>query len=110
MSYQIKVLNSFYKELKPLAKKYKSLKKDLSDFENDLLENPFLGTPIGKNCYKVRIKISSKSSGKSGGARIITFVKIQRKTVYLLSIYDKSEKENISDSELLKSLKEINTI
>ncbi len=51
--------------------------------------------------------ISSKGKGKSGGARVITYVYIQSETVYLLSIYDKSDDENISDSEirdLIKSL------
>jgi hypothetical protein len=49
--------------------------------------------------------ISSKGKGKSGGARIITYLQILAHTVYLLSIYDKSEKENISDKELKELLK-----
>jgi hypothetical protein len=48
--------------------------------------------------------IASKGKGKSGGSRVITFVKISQTTVYLLSIYDKSEKENISDGELKELL------
>ena len=72
-----------------------------------MAEDPFQGTPIGHSCYKVRLSIASKGKGKSGGARIITYVYVEGKTVYLLSIFDKSEKENISDKELLKLLKEI---
>ena len=63
--------------------------------------------PLGKDCYKVRMAISSKNQGKSGGARVITCVKIVDDTLYLLSIYDKSEQENIPDDEIdavLKSL------
>ncbi|WP_317045215.1 type II toxin-antitoxin system RelE/ParE family toxin [Algoriphagus halophilus] len=52
--------------------------------------------------------ISSKGKGKSGGARIITFVKITETTVFLLSIYDKSDKETIKDSELKELLNQIN--
>jgi hypothetical protein len=52
--------------------------------------------------------ISSKGKGKSGGSRIITFVKITETTVYLLSIYDKSDKETIKDSELKELLNQIN--
>ena len=72
-----------------------------------LQENPTMGKPLGRDCYKVRMAISSKNQGKSGGARVITCVKIVDDTLYLLSIYDKSEQENIPDDEIdavLKSL------
>ena len=68
---------------------------------DELVENPTLGTPIGKDCYKLRIAITSKGKGKSGGARMITYVRIVKKTVFLMDIYDKSEQANISDKELL---------
>jgi len=68
---------------------------------------PNEGKPLGNNCYKIRIAIASKGKGKSGGARIITFFQIVNKTVFLLSIYDKSEKENISDQELTSLLEQI---
>lgn len=42
-----------------------------------------MGIPLGKNCYKIRLKISSKNSGKSGGARIITHVFLEGDTVTL---------------------------
>jgi hypothetical protein len=67
---------------------------------DDLEENPKKGDEIIQNCFKIRMAITSKGKGKSGGARVITFVYIQDETVYLLSIYDKSDKENISDKEL----------
>lgn len=51
--------------------------------------------------------ISSKGRGKSGGARIITNFIINQSIVYLLSIYDKSEKQNLSDNELNDLLKNI---
>jgi len=67
----------------------------------DLLEsNPTLGTPIGKNCYKIRVAISAKGRGKSGGARLITYVRILKNKIFLLDIYDKSEQANISSQEL----------
>ncbi|MGA9648084.1 type II toxin-antitoxin system RelE/ParE family toxin [Pedobacter sp.] len=62
---------------------------------------------MGKNCYKIRIAIASKGKGKSGGARIITNFMVTDSTVYLLSIYDKSEKDSISDRELVELLNEI---
>jgi len=73
----------------------------LAKVVDELVENPTLGTPIGKDCYKLRIAITSKGKGKSGGARMITYVRIVKKTVFLMDIYDKSEQANISDKELL---------
>jgi hypothetical protein len=51
--------------------------------------------------------ISSKNKGKSGGARIITYLKILDEIIYLISIYDKSDTDSISDNELLGRIKDI---
>jgi len=83
-----------------LSKKYFSLKTDLAELGKQLTENPAMGKPIGRNCYKIRLAISSKGKGKSGGARIITHVYVTGNTIYMLAIYDKSEQDNISDREL----------
>ena len=69
MSFNIIATEPFERKLKRLAKKYKSLSSDLSAVINELAENPTLGTPIGKDCYKIRVAIASKGKGKSGGAR-----------------------------------------
>jgi len=74
---------------------------------NILEENPEHGIPIGHNCYKIRLAISSKRKGKSGGARLITNVFVSETTVYLLSIYDQAEKENLSKKELNELLKRL---
>ena len=71
----------------------------------ELKENPEQGTGIGKNCYKIRISIAFKGKGKSGGARVITHNVVDKKTVYLLSIYDKSDQETLSQKELDELLK-----
>ena len=96
---------AFTKHFKQLSKKYPSLKNDYSALLDLLQQNPLIGTSLGKDCYKIRMKISSKNTGKSGGARVITYVRIQMQRITLLDIYDKSEKENISDTELAALLK-----
>ena len=101
MSFNVIATEPFERKLKRLAKKYKSLATDLAKVVDELVENPTLGTPIGKDCYKLRIAITSKGKGKSGGSRMITYVRIVKKTVFLMDIYDKSEQANISDKELL---------
>jgi mRNA-degrading endonuclease RelE of RelBE toxin-antitoxin system len=100
MSFKIISIPSFDKELKILSKRHRSIPKDYEKLLDDLEGNPKTGDEIIQNCFKIRMAITSKGKGKSGGARVITFVYIQDETVYLLSIYDKSDKENISDKEL----------
>lgn len=107
MSYKVKTLEIFEKQAKKLIKKYGSLKTELFQLVSQLKEEPMYGIAFGKNCYKIRISISSKGKGKSGGARIITNIVIHDETVYLLSIYDKSVKENLTDKELDELLKNI---
>ena len=105
MNYKIVITSEFRKEIKHLRKKYSSLKQDFENFIKILTQDPIQGTPIGKNCYKVRFAISSKGKGKSGGARIITYIQILEETVVLISIYDKSEKTTITDKEINDRLK-----
>ena len=107
MSYNIESIGTFDKQVKKLAKKYNSLKSDLSKLVLELLKNPHLGTPIGQNCFKIRLSITSKGKGKSGGARVVTHVQVIGETIYLLSIYDKSDKENLNDGEIDALLNEI---
>lgn len=98
MTYKLIPTDSFKRDLKKLSKKYPSLLEDLQSIENDLLQNPRLGSEIYKNCYKIRIAIKSKGKGKSGGGRVITHFAISDDKVYLLSIYDKSIQDSVSDS------------
>ncbi len=100
MSFEIVYTDKFERGLKRLAKKYRSIKKDFGDLLTELEQDPTLGTPVGNNCYKIRMAIASKGKGKSGGARLITHLYVEGKKVYLLTIYDKSQQETISDKEL----------
>ena len=107
MSFSVLSIPLFDKQLKRLDKKYSSLRREISELINTLEITPKKGTPLGQNCFKIRIAIASKGKGKSGGARIITCVKILKTSVYLLSIYDKSEQSDISDKELQSIVKNI---
>lgn len=100
MKFSIEYTDNFERELKHLAKKHRSLKSDLAELFNSLEEKPMQGKPLGKNCFKIRLAITSKRKGKSGGARIITHVYVADKTVFLLSIYDKSKQNTISDAKI----------
>ena len=105
MSCKITYTPDFAKALKHLAKKYKSMKDDYAKLLSDLRANPSLGVDLGKSLRKVRMPIASKGKGKSGGARVITYTLILTKMdteIKLLTIYDKSERENLTNKELLE--------
>lgn len=104
MSYSIVTIAPFDKQLKRLVKKYPSLKSEVAQLGTLLSSVPDSGTPLGNNCYKIRLSIASKGKGKSGGARVITHVYIKGNIVYLLAIYDKSEHGNIDDKQILNLL------
>jgi hypothetical protein len=97
----------FKKAIKALRKKYPSIVSDLDELLIRLEERPDFGIPLGKDCYKIRMAISSRHAGKSGGARVITCARVVKETIYLLTIFDKSSQETINDSELEQLLKEI---
>ena len=107
MSYSIKTLVPFEKQAKRLIKKYPSLKAEVSELIHSLSENTKQGTPIGNNCFKIRVAIGSKGKGKYGGARVITHLVVKESVVYLISMYDKSEMPSISGKEIEELLKQI---
>ena len=107
MNFKVSSIPLFDRQAKRLAKKYPSLKDDLSELIKSLVHEPEQGKALGNNFYKVRLAISSKGKGKSGGARVITYLKVTATTVYLTAIYDKSVKSSISDIELEQIFKSI---
>ena len=86
MSYKIFTIPPFDKQIKRLAKKYPSVKTEYASLLHSLEKDPKQGTALGNNCYKIRLSIASKGKGKSGGARVITFLKINDNAIYLLSL------------------------
>ena len=107
MSYSIAFIASFERAAKKLSKKYPSFKKDLEEVSQKLREEPEQGVELGNNCYKVRMAIKSKGKGKSGGGRLILCLRIEHQTIYFLTVYDKSDKETITDKELEHFLEQI---
>ena len=107
MSYEIKYINSFRKDLKKLAKRYKNIKKDYEKLLFLLSNNnpKEIGTSIGHHCYKLRLKNSDIQKGKSGGYRVIYFY-IEDNIITLISIYSKSDLANIDENEIIERLKE----
>lgn len=102
MNYKVNLSGNFKKEAKRLVKKYHSLKSELSDLITQLETNPTKGTPLGNDIYKICLRIASKGKGKSGGARIMTLVQVKETKVILFSIYNKGERDTLTDREIKK--------
>ena len=103
MNCRIRTYKPFVKALKKLAKRYRSIRDDVARLVEELKQNPTMGTDLGGGLRKIRLSITTKGRGKSGGARVITltlFLKQEETEVRLLFIYDKADRETLSDKEL----------
>ena len=105
MNYNVELSLNFKKEAKKLIKKFPFLKQELAHLFTPLERNPTIGTSLGNDIYKIRLAISSKNKGKSGGARVLSFVKITETTVLLFSIYNKGDIDNLTDKEIKRLIK-----
>jgi mRNA-degrading endonuclease RelE of RelBE toxin-antitoxin system len=100
----------FYRQLKRLAKRYRSLADDLDALQHELMDNPNIGVSLGGGKRKIRLGVKSKGGGKRGGLRVITLNVVVESTdtcINLLTIYDKKEIPNVSDQyidEIIRSL------
>lgn len=70
-----------------------------------LNDKPGFGIHLGHNVFKIQLAISSKGKGKSGVARIITYLDNDAKELYLVFIYEKNQLDNFTIEQLLELLK-----
>jgi len=103
---RFKTVYLFDKQAKKLAKKYRNFKFDLNKFISNFEKFHSTAITIQKNLYKVRLSNSAKNRGKSSGYRIYYYLKLED-SVYLLTIYDKSEVEMIDEKLLTDFINEI---
>lgn len=100
----------FERKYKKLSHRFPSITQSLVLLENELLINPRIGVSLGSNIYKIRLKNLEKIAGKSGGFCVITYLTVLTENgteIFLITIYDKSEEENISKLEILQMIKRI---
>ena len=105
MSYKVVITSEFAREAKRIAKKHTGIKGDIAKVIAELAVNPFLGIELGHDFYKIRMAISGTNKGKSGGARLITYVILDKQTVLLTEIYLKSEHASAHVGILIQRLK-----
>jgi len=110
MSFEVIATDDFLKSVKKILKKHRSIILDIEKLGDLLAVNPDHGISLGNNLYKIRLAISGSGKGKSGGARIITYVKVTKNTVYMSAVYLKSEISTIDEQGILQKLAADNLI
>ncbi len=104
MAFKVVLTAAFKKDLKQIAKKHRQILSDITSLIAELSETPQIGADLGKNVYKIRLKITGTAKGKSGGARMITYVKIISQTVVLADIYLKNEYDTVDAEAVIVRL------
>lgn len=110
MNFEIEATENFRRSLKMLSKRHRSLKCDFEEFVKSLRENPFQGDELTSGIRKIRMAITSKGRGKSGGARVITYIVVTTDEdghIYLLDIYDKSDYSTVDVALIQKMIKDL---
>ena len=111
MNYEVHLTETFQKSIKALKKKYPRVKDDLLDQIKTLEKDPDTGDPIpgwNKEIWKVRVASSDVKKGKRGGFRLIYFWKAGETNIYLLVVYFKGEKTDITKKAINELLKKLN--
>lgn len=104
---KIRMSDDFKIAYKRLKKRHRSLEADFEHLLVSLLENPEQGVELIDGVRKIRMSITSKRRGRSGGARVIIRARIIEDELQLIYIYDKADYENISDTFLHDILKRL---
>lgn len=110
MNFEIEATENFRRSLKMLSKRYHSLRHDFEGFVKSLRENPFQGDELTPGIRKIRMAITSKGRGKSGGARVITYIVVTTEEdghIYLIDIYDKSDYSTVDVALIQKMIKDL---
>lgn len=110
MSFEISTTPEFESQAKSLQKRHRSFKNDLKDLVISLKENPFQGVELSPGIRKIRMAITSKGRGKSGGARVITYTVVTAETdgrVYLMNVYDKADFSTVELSVLKEIVRDL---
>ena len=103
MSYRVIFTSSFKKSVKYLEKRFPRVKEDVRIAVQVLLQEPKLGVviPSGGGIRKLRVRNSDQGRGKSGGYRLLYYVEDQQQqALYVLLLYAKSDRDEVTRKEL----------
>ncbi|WP_017304138.1 type II toxin-antitoxin system RelE/ParE family toxin [Spirulina subsalsa] len=96
---QIALTPRFKRDLRELVKRYRSIRTDIQPLIEQLQAGQTPGDRISGlqyQVFKVRLKNSNIQKGKSGGYRVIYYLKNEQ-NIILATIYSKSDLSDISN-------------
>ncbi|GBE92427.1 type II toxin-antitoxin system RelE family toxin [Nostoc cycadae] len=99
---QVEASPTFNRNIRTLAKKYRSIRNDIQAVIEQLQQGELPGDQIsgvGYTVFKLRVRNSDTQKGKSGGYRLIYYVKTAT-GIILLTIYTKSEQVDIAADDI----------
>jgi mRNA-degrading endonuclease RelE of RelBE toxin-antitoxin system len=107
-SIRIEFSSTFKKDIKRLGKKYRNIRTDIDGFTDQLKDGETPGDQLQRaqyTIYKARVRNSDLSRGKSGGYRIIYYIKMIH-LIVLVTMYTKSEQDTISLEQIQRIIDE----
>lgn len=99
---QVEASLTFRRNIRTLSKKYRSIRNDIQPIIRQLEQGELLGDripAIGYEVFKLRIRNSDVQKGKSGGYRLLYYVRTET-SIILLTIYTKSEQADIAANNI----------
>jgi mRNA-degrading endonuclease RelE of RelBE toxin-antitoxin system len=109
---QIALTPRFQRDLRDLAKRYRSIRLDLQPLIEQLQSGETPGdrvTGIKYQIFKVRLKNSNIQKGKSGGYRVIYYLKTETEII-LATIYSKSDLSDVSNQVIEEAIAQYEAI
>lgn len=99
----------FKRNLRALAKKYRSIRSDIQPLIDQLLAGKLPGDQVpgaGLAIFKIRLQNSDIQKGKRSGYRCIYYLKTKN-DIILVTVYSKSEQSDVTASKLQSILQEM---
>ncbi|MBK1621172.1 hypothetical protein CKO42_22685 [Lamprobacter modestohalophilus] len=104
----VRYSDAFKRQLKRLSRRYRRIRSDVQPLLDQLCDGATPGDRIqvrGHVLYKVRVKNSDATRGKSGGYRIIYYLQTESERL-LVAIYSKSDQGDIPHEILLEIIEQ----
>ncbi|MDB9458145.1 type II toxin-antitoxin system RelE family toxin [Dolichospermum circinale] len=101
----------FEKQLHKLSKRYRKIRDDIEPVilqlqKGEIIGDRFIGLGEKYQVYKVRVKNSNIQKGKSGGYRLIYYLK-SATNIILLTVYSKSDQEDIAVAVIQEIIEQV---
>ena len=110
MSYRVHFCPSFDRSIKRLERHFPHVKDDVRIAIGLLTKEPRTGVviPGSSGIRKLRVRNTDQTRGKIGGYRLVYYVTDSPvPTIYLLLLYSKSDKSDVTSQELKQLLNEL---